>query len=253
MFREEREVKIVERLKFNNRVSVQELCQEFGVSESSIRRDLRILQTKGLLVRTYGGGISVKEKNRPHPTDIRKKEFREHKMRIAKKAFSLIREGEIIIIDGSTTTYYMVPFLRNMRNLTVITNSIEIYLEIFSNNNLIHHLTGGTLRRDTMNLSGQLTIESLEQFYVDKLFLGVRGIHIKKGMTGLVWEETSVKRTMIKTAKQVIVCADSSKINWVDRSIIGPLENIDILITDRGIRNEEKESLEKKGMKVILA
>jgi len=253
MFREEREVNILERLKFNNRVSVQELCQEFGVSESSIRRDLRILQTKGLLVRTYGGGISVKEKNRPYPTDLRKRKFKENKMRIAKKAFSLIEDGEIVIIDGSTTTYYMVPFLRIARNLTVITNSIEIYLEIFENKNIVHHLTGGTLRRDTMNLSGQLTIESLEQFYVDKLFLGVRGIHIEKGITGLVWEEILTKRTMIKRAKQVIVCADSSKINWADRSVIGPLEDMDMLITDQGIAKEEKESLEKRGIKVILA
>lgn len=253
MFREEREAKILEKLKLNNRVSVEELRREFNVSESSIRRDLKILQTKGLLVRTYGGGILMKDERHLHPTEMRKKEFRESKMKIARKAASLIREAETIIIDGSTTTYYMLPFLRNMRNLTIITNSVEIYLELSKNKNIEHYLTGGRLRRDTMNLSGELTGGSLEKFYVNKVFLAARGIHLQKGITGFVLEEAVTKRTMIERAELVIICADSSKINRVDRAVIGPLEDIDVLITDRGIGTKEKESLESKGIRVILA
>lgn len=253
MFQKEREIKILEILKLKNRVSVNELYKEFDLSKSSIRRDLKNLQIKNLLIRTYGGAIPLRERNDLQPLEVRKREFRESKIRIAKKAVSLIKKGECIAINGSTTTYYMVPFLINMLDIVVITDCIEIYIELSKNKNIKHYLTGGSLFRDTMNLSGSLTVESINNFYFDKLFLGVRGIHLEKGITGFVFEESITKRTMIKRAKQVIVCTDSSKINSVDRCFIGQVENMTTLITDQGIKKDERKSLEKRGIEVILA
>lgn len=252
MFQQEREVKILEKLRLKNRVSVDELYEEFNLSRSSIRRDLKNLQMKGLLIRTYGGAISLRERSDLQPLEVRKKEFREFKINIAKKAVSLIKKGEFIAINGSTTTYYMVPFLINMRDIEVITDSIEIYIELSKNKNIKHYLTGGSLTRDTMDLSGPLTVESLNHFNFDKLFLGVRGIHLEKGMTGFTFKESITKKTMIKRAKQVIVCADSSKINRVDHCFIGQVEDMNTLITDQGIKEEERKSLEKRGIRVIL-
>ena len=252
MFQKEREVKILEKLRLYNRVSVKELYEEFNLSKSSIRRDLKILQMKGLLVRTYGGAIALRGREVYQPLEIRKREFRESKIRIAKKAASLIKKGEFIAINGGTTTYYMVPFLINMRDIAVITDSIEIYIELSKNKNIEHYLTGGSLSKDTMNLSGPLTVEALNHFFFDKLFLGVSGIHLEKGITGFIFEESITKKNMIKKAKQVIVCADSSKINRIDRCVISQVEGINILITDQGIKEEERKFLEKRGIEVIL-
>jgi len=252
MFQEERQLKILEKLKLEDRLSVKEIQKEFNFSLSTIRRDLKILQNNSLLIRTYGGAISLIKGKRVKPFDIRKKEFRESKVKIAKKAASLIERGEFIAIDGSTTTYYMVPFLKNMNDIIILTDSIEIFRELSINNSIELYLTGGSLSRETMNLKGPIAVDSLKRFSFNKLFLGVRGIHLDKGLTGFNYQESITKKNLIDRAKQVIVCADSSKINCIDRYFIGQVEDMDILITDKGIKKEEKESIEQRGIRIIL-
>jgi len=252
MFQEERQLKILEKLKLEDRLSVKEIQKEFNFSLSTIRRDLKILQNNSLLIRTYGGAISLIKGKRVKPFDIRKKEFRESKVKIAKKAASLIERGEFIAIDGSTTTYYMVPFLKNMHDIIILTDSIEIFRELSINNSIELYLTGGSLSRETMNLKGPIAVDSLKRFSFNKLFLGVRGIHLDKGLTGFNYQESITKKNLIDRAKQVIVCADSSKINCIDRYFIGQVEDMDILITDKGIKKEEKESIEQRGIRIIL-
>jgi len=249
----ERRAKILEILGNNEKVIVTDLSPIFNVSNVTIRNDLYKLEEKGLLVRTRGGAI----KNPRVKTDYQlNKELTHHlkeKKLIGKKAAELIQEGETILLDSGTTTLEVASNLANIKNLTIITNALNIAGELLNYSNFKVVMLGGNLRQSSSSFLGPITESNLKNIYCDKVFLGVNGIDSKYGISTTHIEDAHLNRLMMDVAKEVIVVTDSSKFEKRSFSKISPINSINTIITDSNIPKEELKNLQSIGVKVVIA
>ena len=238
-------------------VSVEELIVSLGASAPSIRRDLARLEGKGLVKRTHGGATLVQELlYEPFRYDTafqtREQRFVREKRHIGIAAAELIQKNETIGFTAGTTTTWVARNLRHRTNLSVITNAVNIGMELCNMPGLKVHLTGGYVHWPwSFSLIGSAAITSLSDMFMDKLFLSVSGIDAKRGATTNESDEALTFRAMVKQAKQVIVLADSSKLGIVTPSLICPIEDVDVLVTDAGASEEAAAEFTKSGIKVI--
>ena len=238
-------------------VSVEELVASIDASAPSIRRDLARLESKGLVRRTHGGATLVQELlYEPYRYDTafqhREQQFVREKRHIGIAAAELIQENETIGFTAGTTTTWVARNLRHRNHLTVITNAVNIGMELCNMPGLQVHLTGGYVRWPwSFSLIGSAAIASLDNMFIDKLFLSVSGIDATRGTTTNESDEALTFRTMVKQAKQVIVVADSSKLGIVTPSLICPIDDVDVLVTDMGARDEAAAAFLQKDIKVI--
>jgi DeoR family transcriptional regulator of aga operon len=236
-------------------VSVTDLSQSYKVSEVTIRNDLAQLERQNMLIRARGGAIKIKLQHIGVDSPLSEK-MREHfkeKQRIGKAAARLISEGEIIILDSGTTTAEIAKNLDMFKDLTIITNAINIATILAENYDFNVFIPGGILRKKSLSLVGIMAEENINRYYCDKLFLGVDGIDKEHGLSTPNVEEAHVNRMMINIAKKVIVVTDSSKFFRRRFASIAPISKIDILVTDSGISSEDKVMLEQAGIQVIIA
>jgi DeoR family transcriptional regulator, aga operon transcriptional repressor len=240
-------------------ISVQELIEQVGTSAPSIRRDLARLERRGLVLRTHGGATLVEpllyEPFR-HDTSFQARQLRhaDQKRRIGLAAAELIAENETIGLTAGTTTTQIGRSLRHRRGITVITNAMNIGMELCNQPAIKTRLTGGTIAWAwAFALAGQATLNFLNDVFLDKAFIGVTGLDIERGVTTLESEEATVSLAMIRQAKQVIVAADSSKIGQVSPALICPISSIHILVTDSGIPDDVQKGLIERGVRVIIA
>ncbi|MGN7761528.1 DeoR/GlpR family DNA-binding transcription regulator [Paenibacillus sp. 22594] len=233
MFEEERKRSIVQFVERHTRASVQELSQELGVSESTVRRDLKELEESRLLKRTHGGAVSLQSVNFEAAIPDKADRYLDEKQRIAHKAVEMIQDGDAILLDGGTTTLQIAKALRAFSNLKVITNSMIALNELKDCHNIEVSITGGLLRQDTLAFVGPMTERSLEMVRVDKAFLGTNGLDLREGITTPNMLEAATKRKMISVAKQVILLADHSKIGQVSFCKVADLREMDHCILDR--------------------
>ncbi|MCE3202206.1 DeoR/GlpR family DNA-binding transcription regulator [Paenibacillus sonchi] len=234
MFEEERKRSIVQFVERHTRASVQELSQDLGVSESTVRRDLKELEEARLLKRTHGGAVSLQSVNFEAAFPDKADRFLEEKQRIARKAVEMIQEGDAILLDGGTTTLQIARALKTISNLKVITNSMIALNELKDCRNIEVSITGGMLRPDTLAFVGPMTERSLEMVRVDKAFIGTNGLDIHEGITTPNMLEAATKRKMISVAKQAVLLADHSKIGQVSFCKVADLQEIDHCILDTG-------------------
>ncbi|MFC4101653.1 DeoR/GlpR family DNA-binding transcription regulator [Paenibacillus xanthanilyticus] len=229
MNQEERIKSIVDYLKINQKISMEEICALYEVSYDTARRDMVKMETDGLIVRVRGGAIlpsmtkhisSYKERL----TDSGSKRS------IAVAAASLIQDGDYLMLDTGTTTQYIAEFMSTTDNV-VVTNSIDIAAVLCDKPQTTTHLLGGVVNTWHRYASGPRTIEMLSEIRVDKLFLGTCGI-TAEGLFAPTVEEAYLKREMIKRANQVILLADSSKFEKNLFHRVCPFDAIDMLITD---------------------
>lgn len=229
----ERRAKILEKLREQGIVRVDELSDSLNVSVITIRRDLTTLEGEGLLERTHGGAIStnlqVKE-----PTYSDKDRLNVPlKTSIAGKTASLIEEGETVFINSGSTTSLVLRSLAAIPGLTIITNNVGALsgIEIRPDSELI--VTGGTLRHGTSCLVGEEVLNRLDKVHPTTSVIGVDGISFKKGLTSHNTHEAAVSRKMMEqTRGRIIVAADSSKLGTLSQHYIGDLSEIDILVTN---------------------
>ncbi|HEY0307466.1 MAG TPA: DeoR/GlpR family DNA-binding transcription regulator [Acidobacteriaceae bacterium] len=240
-------------------ISIQGLVEQVGISAPSVRRDLARLEKRGLVRRTHGGATLVEpllyEPFR-HDTSFQARELRcaDEKRRIGLAAGQLIAETEVIGLNASTTTTQIGRSLRHRQRISVITNALNIGMELCNQPAIKTTLTGGSIAWEwTFALAGQSTLHSLKDVYLDKVFIGVTGVDIERGITTLEVEEATVSQAMIRQSKQVIVVADSSKIGHVSPALICQLSAVHILVTDTGISEEAYQSFTAKGIQVIRA
>nr|WP_025028466.1 DeoR/GlpR family DNA-binding transcription regulator [Caldalkalibacillus mannanilyticus] len=253
MYGEERKKQIVEFVNQHGRASVQELCQTYDVSESTIRRDLKELEEEKLIKRAHGGAVSLQSVNF-EPSFMEKEDtFKQEKKAIAKKAAELIEEGDTILIDSGTTTFYMIEELKNFSRLTVVTNSLVTALELQQMSTIDVIVLGGALRRDIISLVGPVTNQSLQMIRVDKAFIGTNGLDVQEGLTTPNLMEAETKKQMLHSAKQVIVLADSSKIGKVTFAKVADIERVDKCILDSGVSPHFVQQLEEIGVDVYIA
>lgn len=247
----ERRTKTLDLLNSNGQVSVTELSRIFKVSEVTIRNDLAQLEKKGLLIKTRGGGIKTQRVSIDQHLNEKAKICSKEKQAIGKKAASLINDGDTIIIDSGTTTLEVAKNLKDIKNLTVVTNALNIASQLI-NEQIRLILLGGLLRNESLSLIGPIPESSIKNFYCDKLFVGVDGIDSKSGIFTPNPEEAELNRLMIEASKEVIVVADSTKFKRKSFAFIAPMSKVDFIITDSKIPEDELRNLRSIGVNTII-
>ncbi len=246
---------ILEELESKGQVSVKELSKMFEISEVTIRNDLIHLEKQNMLIRARGGAIKVKHYRMATGPSFpdNQKGYLPEKQAIAKTAVKLVQNGDTIVLDSGTTTTEIAKNLGEFKNLTIITNALNIAGILATYEGVRVFMPGGSLCGKSLSLVGALADENFEKFYCDKLFLGVDGFDTTHGLSTPNSEEAHLNQVMIKIAKQVIVVADSRKFERRRFAFIGPVSAVHTVITDSGITEEDKNRLEKDGVNVIVA
>lgn len=239
--------------------SIEEILSEAGSSAPSIRRDLALLENRGLIRRTHGGATLVEpllyEPFRFDSSFLAREQRRAaEKRRIGLAAAELVQPNDTVGLSAGTTTTYVGRSLRHRRDIKVITNAINIGMELCNQPGIKTYLTGGTAPWSwTFSLAGHAALAFLNDVYMDRLFLSVTGLDPERGVTSLETEEALVYRKMLKQSKQVVVVADSSKLGRVGQAFICPLAEIHYLITDTGASPEALCPYERVGIRTIRA
>ncbi len=244
----ERKNLIMEKLQSEKKVIVNELSILFDVSEETIRRDLDKLDKEGFAIKGYGGAV-LNETNTPDmPFNVRAKKNMAGKRTIATMIAGLIADGDHIIIDPSTTGVAIVNALKDKKRLTVITNSIEVLMELQDMPGWDVISTGGTLKENYLALVGPRAMENIASFNADKVILSCKGLDMRKGITDGNEMFSQVKKTMLQSAKMRILAADSTKFNQVAFSQICEINDIDMVVTDIRPSIEWMEYFREKGI-----
>jgi len=229
-------------------LSVGELSQRFGVSEVTIRSDLKSLATQGLVLRHHGGGQPTLHTN----VSDRLRAHTEEKTRIARAAAELIDDLDDVMITAGTTTSLIPRFLLGRQGVNIVTNSTLLLPYVRNNPGVSVTLTGGEFRPSIEALTGPATIRELGQFHVAKAFLGSDGISADRGPTADSADIADICHRMSEQARQTIVLADASKLGREGFAHIMPISRINILITDNHAPASEVAKLRKKGVDVRL-
>jgi len=230
--------KILRELRQEGNLSLDVLIKRLGASAASVRRDLTKLEIKGLVRRTHGGVTLVEPLlYEPFRYDSLFQNREQHrtpqKRRIGLHAAELIQENETVGFTAGTTTTHVARNLRNRHNIRVITNAINIAMELSNCAGLRTFVTGGFVQwAGSFSLVGHAAIDSLKDVYMDRVFVSVCGIDLARGITVIEPEEALTFRTMIQQSKHIVVVADSTKIGVVTASLICPIANINMMITD---------------------
>jgi DeoR/GlpR family transcriptional regulator of sugar metabolism len=251
MIREERFERISSELAKRGSVELEELSRLLGVSPATVRRDLDALAVRGLLKRTYGGATAdVREGERPF--DSKLTAYLPEKRAIGALAASLIPEGSVIGCSGGTTVMSVVRALRG-KKVTVVTNAVNVAMELASDDSVEVVVTGGTLRPRTWELVGHIAERTLADFRLDIALLGVDGISLEHGLSTFTIADAHTDFLLMARAASVWVVADHSKFGKVAPALIAPLSRVRRIITDPGMDEVGRASLEAAGLEVRIA
>jgi DeoR family transcriptional regulator of aga operon len=249
---EERRRSIIELLDREGRVLVRDLASKFRTSHVTIRNDLEILHSRGQIHRTHGGALPIESGALLDPS-LREKEglHRDEKRRIGEAAAKLLKEGQSVVMDSGTTTTAASRALRDFRQLTVITNAVNIAAEL-AGSAIEVILTGGVLREKSFSLVGPLAEETLRRLSADVLFLGVDGFDVHFGLTTPNLLEANVNRVMMEISRRTVAICDSSKFGRRSLSLISPPTGVDQIITDGQISKSDLRVLKQAGIEVTI-
>ncbi|MFB6320612.1 DeoR/GlpR family DNA-binding transcription regulator [Saccharicrinis sp. FJH54] len=253
MLPNQRREKILEMIREDGHAKVLQLSKIFKVTEVTIRQDLEKLEKEGFVEREHGGaylkniGLNVKN------FALQNQEFLPEKAAIAAKAVEFINDGDIIILDSGSTTTEIAKRIKGYKNLTVITNALNIALILGVDPEINLVVTGGEFKAPTLSLTGDKAAVFFNDLHVDKLFLATAGITLKSGLTYPSISDIVVKRAMIESANEVYLVADSSKIGNSSFASLGALSLIDFIITDSNIEKDEVEIFNRNDIKLIIA
>ncbi len=247
----ERRNLILEKLQEEKRVVVSELSARFGVSEETIRRDLEKLERDGLATKSYGGAVLNESTTIDMPFNVRKKANVTGKQRIAELVADLVHDGDHIILDASSTAVFIARALKSKENLTVITNSIEIIIELsdVSDWNII--CSGGSLKEGYLALVGPRTAEGFGSFNADKAILSCKGIDIVKGITDGNEMFSQAKQVMMQSARETILAVDSTKFDRIAFARLCEVGAVDVLVTDRKPDDKWMAFLQQGGVECV--
>lgn len=250
----DRRLSIINQLKANNAVRVEDLSNQLSVSTNTIRRDLKALEEEGILRRVQGGALPNGPITGLTPFNQRLGVHLKEKKQIALKAKSLISNGDTIIIDAGTTMFELAKLLTSFSYLTVISNSIEIGNYLLANNPKITLiLSGGIVLEESRCMVGIPAENFFSNINADITFLATRAISEKEGCTNQRLQEIPVKQKMIEAGKKVVLLADSSKIGRVALSKICPIESVHTLVTDDKIAHERIAAFNNCGVEILIA
>ncbi len=251
MFTEERREKIKQLLSRDKSVYVDDMTEKFKVSAVTVRKDLKALEQMNVLVRTHGGAIMTENSSLDLPLFEKQKIRAREKSDIARQAGKLIEEGDVVILDNGSTSTFIAREIKERKNITIITNAVNIASELASSK-LDVIMTGGNLRQQSFSLIGPGAEASLRNMTANKYFMSVDGIDLKAGFTTPNTMETKISQTMMKVAKEIIVVADTSKFGQRRACIICAINEVAQLITNKDLGREYQRALRKEGLKLFL-
>lgn len=232
-------------------ITVLELAKLFSVTEETIRRDLKQLEDEGFLTRTYGGAFIQDGVGNNVDLTIRETAYTENKQNIAEKCRDIIKNGDSIFLDSSTTALQIAKTVKNMR-LTVASNSLLIINELCEKEN-IHLITlGGTYLPDDKAFSGNITLKNLEQYYFDKVFMSCRSLSMEHGITDSHEPTASIRQNLIKRGQKIYIAADFSKFGKTSFITISDFAPITGLITDKSLSRKWLDFLFEQNVEVFI-
>ncbi len=248
----ERRSEILTKLQQDGKVLVNELSQLYHVTEETIRRDLEKLEVDGIVKKTYGGAVLIENLNIDLPYNVRKQTNVQSKESIASSIADMIQDGDHIMLDASTTAVYVIKYIKNRNDITIITNSIQILLEVSDMTGWKVFSTGGVMKEGALALVGHQAEEMIDHYHVDKAIISCKGIDMKLGLTDSNEPDVEIKKHMVKSAKQVILAIDSSKFDKASFVRMGAFEQIDTIVTDMEPSSEWKDTLEGAGVEIVV-
>lgn len=234
----ERRRKIIAKLASEGKVIVSELAKEFDVTEETIRRDLEKLDHEGLASKTYGGAVSKNASALDLPYNVREGVNVEQKQLIAEKLSALINDGDRLMVDSSSTALYLIKKIKDKKNLTIITNSVKILLELADKPDWTVLCTGGSLKKGALSLGGSSAEKMINSYHVDTAICSCKGIDMTLGVTDSNETDSMIKQAMISSAEKRILALDSEKFDKKSFVRICDIADIDIIVTDS--RPDEK-------------
>jgi DeoR/GlpR family transcriptional regulator of sugar metabolism len=251
MLTDERRALILDRLRSQGRVLATDLSDEFDVSSDTIRRDLRELDALGMLRRVHGGALPRHGDAAPFATRARRAP--EAKASIARRAAACVRDGQVVVLDGGTTTLELARALPDELRASVVTTSPPIALALAEHPRLEVTVVGGTLRRSALVTVGATAVEALKLIRADVVFLGVCGLHPQIGVTTEDLEERHVKAAMIDGAAEVVALADHDKLGTAMPVVVAPLTAVTQLVTDAEVDDAALAPYRALGIEVLRA
>lgn len=234
----ERRSEILRELMVNGKVVVSGLAERYGVTEETIRRDLERLEADGYAKKTYGGAVRNDDITSDLPFTVRKQTNVEGKKYIAEKIGALIEDNNSLLLDSSTTALFTVKSIFSKKNLTIITNSVEILLDLPQNNDWNVISLGGNYQSDSKSFYGDGAQEAVGKYYADYAVISCKGLDTAKGITDTREPFAQLKRRFIKSARKTILAIDHTKFDKISFVNFAEICDIDIVVTD--VRPSEK-------------
>ena len=246
MLKEERQRFILDTLKSSGRVVAAELSRHFGVSEDTIRRDLRELTESGHMQRVHGGALPHSPASAPFIDRLQ--QAPQAKEAIAQAAARLVQDGQVVLLDGGTTTLMVARRFSPDLRATVVTNSPLIAGELANHATIEIVLIGGRLYKNSVVTTGAPVVDALRKIHTDICMLGVCSLHPRAGITVPDLEEAYVKRAMIENSTQVVALASSEKLGTASTYEVGPIQWLSRLITDQTVTEQELDAYRAEGI-----
>ncbi|WP_325176660.1 DeoR/GlpR family DNA-binding transcription regulator [Paenibacillus alkalitolerans] len=228
-----RRSQIFEAMKREGEISIDEIMRRFGCSEATARRDLNMLAETGKIIRTLGGAYFERASSLEVPFQDKKSVLLSEKLAIAAKAVSLIEEGDVIGLTGGSTTFLIAKEIKHLNNITVVTNAVNIAMELAESDTVQTVLTGGVLRGKSYELCGPLAEGVLAKLNIGKMFAGIDGINLEQGLMTYSELEAHIGRLMIERSKQAVAVFDHTKVNRTSLFTMAPLSSVQACITDK--------------------
>lgn len=253
MIPNQRREKIFELIQEDGSAKVIDLAKIFKVTEVTIRQDLEKLEKDGLIIKEHGGAFLKNIKDQVQAFSLRDHDNIEKKELIAKKCLEFIESGDTIILDSGSTTTEIAKNLKGMKQLTVITNALNIALMLGAEPGIEVIVTGGEFKPPTLSLTGQKAADFFKGLNVQKLFLATAGISLKAGLTYPSISDLVVKKAMIEAAETRYLVADSTKIGKTALASLGALSLIDYIITDPNIEEKHRQVFKDHEIELIIA
>jgi DeoR family myo-inositol catabolism operon transcriptional repressor len=235
----------------NESVSLDKLCDVFKVSKNTIRRDIKELLEKGKIKKIYGG-VTINQKKLV-PFEERNIKNHAEKKATAETASTYINDGDIIFIDSGTTTMWLIDYLKNKNNLTILTNNLGAIVSAAPYPNLNIISLGGTLKRKTNSFVGNSTSLVLKDYNISKAFMAATGISIEKGATNSSTEEYELKKLIVEKSDEIFLLVDSSKFDIISLMTYSPLENLDYIITNKNPSKKYLDFFKKNKINLLIA
>ena len=253
MFDVERRARIMSILQEKKEILVQETASLFDVTGETIRRDLKKLEKQGLLVRTHGGAVFSDDNMMEAPLKIREGINISGKNAIGKFAAELIENNDTVFLDASTSSLYVAKYIREKKNLTVITNAERILMELADCPDITLISTGGILRSKSLSCVGRMAENAIEGYHADKVFFSCKGFSPKHGLTDSNEQESEIRKVMLRCSETVIFLCDQTKFDKTGFAKTASLEDIDVIIVDAPMPESWASALAAASVRVETA